>query len=153
MHLSSTYSLKGFSSSSLPCLALLCLALPCFCFVADMDTTNTRLDTVSELTHNEELFTRLEDILSRFLDLEHLIALCIQIPKTDSVRLMEHKIVQVPINTIMQKRKKNHLQACCFVCRLFCCYRAHTVHSLSFIYIQLEGDLSQTHTGAAATFG
>eukprot|EP00048_Salpingoeca_helianthica_P008174 m.119619 g.119619 ORF g.119619 m.119619 type:complete len:869 (+) comp14532_c0_seq3:2474-5080(+) len=61
----------------------------------DVDTSNTRLDTVSELTQNEELFSRLEDILSRFLDLEHLIALCIQIPKSESVRLMEHKIIQV----------------------------------------------------------
>lgn len=70
--------------------------------IIDVDTIRGRLDCVSELTHSEvllhrqtlfipshffflflvtgqEMFTRLEEVLSRFLDLDHLISLCIQV--------------------------------------------------------------------------
>ena len=57
----------------------------------DADTIISRQDCVAELTRNEEMFTRLEELLSRFLDLEHLIALCIQLPKVENVRATEQK--------------------------------------------------------------
>jgi DNA mismatch repair protein MSH4 len=54
-----------------------------------------RLDTVTELTGNEELFYNLQSVLSRFLDIDHLLALCIQIPKNETVKSAESKITNV----------------------------------------------------------
>ena len=33
---------------------------------------------------NQELFTRLETLLGRFLDLEHLMSLCVQVSKSNT---------------------------------------------------------------------
>ena len=40
-----------------------------------------RLDAVQELISHEDLFFSVQAILSRFLDVDHLLALCVQIPK------------------------------------------------------------------------
>ncbi|XP_064639477.1 mutS protein homolog 4-like [Lineus longissimus] len=61
----------------------------------DPETITMRLDTVTELTENEELFYNLQSVLARFLDIDHLLALCIQIPKNETVRSAESKITNV----------------------------------------------------------
>ena len=48
---------------------------------ADVEVIEARLDAIDELLHNEDLFESLQAILSRFPDVDHLLALCSQIPK------------------------------------------------------------------------
>ena len=38
-----------------------------------------RLDVVEELTGNEELFVNVQSVLSRFLDIDHLLSMCVQV--------------------------------------------------------------------------
>ena len=42
----------------------------------------------------QEMFYSLEAILKRFLDVDHLMSLCVQIPKYESVKTAENKISQ-----------------------------------------------------------
>ncbi|XP_013777928.1 mutS protein homolog 4-like, partial [Limulus polyphemus] len=59
------------------------------------ETIETRLNCVEELTENEELFFSLQAVLGRFLDVEHLLSLCIQIPKQENTRTAEQKITNI----------------------------------------------------------
>ncbi|XP_072181746.1 mutS protein homolog 4-like [Diadema setosum] len=61
----------------------------------DEETIKLRLDVVAELTENEERFYNLQSVLSRFLDVDHLLSLCIQIPKQESVKSAEQKITNI----------------------------------------------------------
>ncbi|GFT87305.1 mutS protein homolog 4 [Nephila pilipes] len=61
----------------------------------DFNTINTRLDCISELIDKEELFYDLKSVIGKFVDTEHLLSLCIQIPKEESVRSCEQKIANV----------------------------------------------------------
>ncbi|XP_033098705.1 mutS protein homolog 4-like [Anneissia japonica] len=61
----------------------------------DQETINMRLEVVSELTQNEELFYNLQTVLARFLDIDHLLSQCVQIPKTETVKTAEQKITTV----------------------------------------------------------
>ena len=54
-----------------------------------------RLDAVAELTDNEELFYSLQAVVGRFLDVDHLLSLCIQIPKQETVKTAESKITNM----------------------------------------------------------
>ena len=45
----------------------------------DIGTINTRLETVAELLENEEVFFNVQSLLGRFLDVDHLLSLCIQV--------------------------------------------------------------------------
>ena len=54
-----------------------------------------RLDAVAELTDNEELFYNLQSVVGRFLDVDHLLSLCIQIPKQETVKTAESKITNI----------------------------------------------------------
>ena len=38
-----------------------------------------RQDVVAELTEKSEVFYNLQAVISRFLDIEHLLALCVQV--------------------------------------------------------------------------
>ncbi|XP_068095301.1 mutS protein homolog 4 isoform X2 [Hyperolius riggenbachi] len=57
----------------------------------DLETINTRLDSVQEFLENEELFFGLQSVLSRFLDTEQLLSSLIQIPKQDTAVLKNCK--------------------------------------------------------------
>ncbi|XP_019619725.1 PREDICTED: mutS protein homolog 4-like [Branchiostoma belcheri] len=61
----------------------------------DVETISMRLDCVAELTDNEELFYNLQSVVSRFLDVDHLLSVCVQIPKQESVKTAESKITNV----------------------------------------------------------
>ncbi|XP_022081598.1 mutS protein homolog 4-like isoform X1 [Acanthaster planci] len=60
-----------------------------------LDTILLRLDVVTELTQQEEPFYNLQSVLTRFLDVDHLLSLCIQIPKQETVKTAEAKITNV----------------------------------------------------------
>ena len=47
----------------------------------EAETVEMRLDAVQELTSKEDLFYSLQAVVSRFLDTDHLLSLCVQIPK------------------------------------------------------------------------
>ena len=51
------------------------------CVYVELETIEMRLDAVQELISHEDLFFSVQAILSRFLDVDHLLALCVQIPK------------------------------------------------------------------------
>lgn len=55
-----------------------------WCFI-DIETINLRLDVVEELTHNEDLFTSVQSILGRFLDIDHLMSVCVQVNDDDDI--------------------------------------------------------------------
>ncbi|XP_035226392.1 mutS protein homolog 4-like, partial [Stegodyphus dumicola] len=61
----------------------------------NINTVNTRLDCIAELIENEESFYDLKSVISKFIDTEHLLSLCVQIPKDDNVRNCEQKITNV----------------------------------------------------------
>ena len=61
----------------------------------DLETVSMRLDAVAELTDNEELFYNLQSVLGRFLDVDHLLSLCVQIPKQETVKTAESKITNI----------------------------------------------------------
>ena len=58
----------------------------------DAQTINIRLDAVTELMSNEEVFFDIQSIIGRFLDTDHLLAQCVQIPKQESIKTAEMKI-------------------------------------------------------------
>ena len=58
----------------------------------DVATICLRQEAVTELIENEELFYNLHTIIGRFLDTEHLLSMCVQIPKQENVRTAEAKI-------------------------------------------------------------
>lgn len=61
----------------------------------DAETTNVRLDCVAELTDKEELFYGLQSVVGRFLDIDHLTSMCVQLPKQETVKTAESKITTV----------------------------------------------------------
>ncbi|XP_071034170.1 mutS protein homolog 4 [Parasteatoda tepidariorum] len=61
----------------------------------DFDTINTRLECISELIQEEELFYSLKSVISKFVDTEQFLSLCVQISKEDNVRNCEQKIANV----------------------------------------------------------
>ncbi|XP_014778440.1 mutS protein homolog 4 [Octopus bimaculoides] len=62
---------------------------------SDIETITLRQDVVSELTDNEDLFFNLQSILKRFLDVDHLLSLCVQMPKQETIRTAESKITNI----------------------------------------------------------
>jgi DNA mismatch repair ATPase MutS len=60
-----------------------------------LETINTRLDVVEELTSKEDLFTGLRSVLGRFLDLDHLLSMCVQVPKEETVKAADNKITTI----------------------------------------------------------
>jgi len=65
------------------------------CMCADIETINTRLDVVEELTHREDLFKGLRAVLGRFLDVDHLLSMCVQVPKEETVKTTDNRITTV----------------------------------------------------------
>ena len=81
-----------------------------------------------ELTEKEEVFYNLQAVLAKFLDVDHLIWHCVQIPKHDNVRVAEtnittviclkHVLALVPVLQDVLKDCCNPLlKAYCKVCR------------------------------------
>ena len=54
-----------------------------------------RQDVVSELTEKEQIFYNLEAVISRFLDIDHILSQCVQLPKQETVKTAENKITNV----------------------------------------------------------
>ena len=87
------------------------------------ETINMRLDAVSELTENEEIFYNLQSVVVRFLDIDHLLSLCVQIPKEETVKIAESKITNViylkhtleliePLQLALKECENQLLKAC-----------------------------------------
>ncbi|KAM9466550.1 mutS protein homolog 4 [Clarias gariepinus] len=61
----------------------------------DVDTINTRLDTIQELLQSEELFFGLKNAITQFLDIDQLLSALVQLPKQETVEVAEAKIMHV----------------------------------------------------------
>ncbi|XP_039597804.1 mutS protein homolog 4 [Polypterus senegalus] len=61
----------------------------------DIDTINTRLDSLQELLQDEELFFGMKAVIGRFLDTDQLLSVLVQIPKQETVQVAETKITHV----------------------------------------------------------
>lgn len=61
----------------------------------DLETITTRQNVVAELTDNEEMFHRLRSVLGRFLDLNHLLSTCVQIPKQETVKTADRLMTTI----------------------------------------------------------
>ncbi|WAQ95739.1 MSH4-like protein, partial [Mya arenaria] len=59
------------------------------------DTITLRQDVVSELIEKSEVFYNLQAVISRFLDVDHLLSLCVQVPKQENIKTAENKITNV----------------------------------------------------------
>ena len=46
-----------------------------------------RQDVVKELTEKEEVFYNLQGVMGKYLDVDHLISHCVQIPKLDNIKV------------------------------------------------------------------
>ncbi|XP_063795122.1 mutS protein homolog 4 isoform X3 [Pseudophryne corroboree] len=88
----------------------------------DLETINTRLDCVQEILEDEELFFSLRSVLSKFLDTEQLLSNLIQIPKQDTVKAADTKIMYLislkhtlelvePLKAVLKNCKTPLLQA------------------------------------------
>ncbi|XP_052784733.1 mutS protein homolog 4-like [Mya arenaria] len=62
---------------------------------SDPDTITLRQDVVSELIEKSEVFYNLQAVISRFLDVDHLLSLCVQVPKQENIKTAENKITNV----------------------------------------------------------
>ncbi|XP_066526456.1 mutS protein homolog 4 isoform X2 [Hoplias malabaricus] len=82
----------------------------------DVDTINTRLDTIQELLQDEELFFGLKDAITHFLDIDQLLSSLVQLPKQETVAVAESKIMHViqlkhtleliaPLKTVLKDAK------------------------------------------------
>jgi len=60
-----------------------------------VETINTRLDVVQELTQTEDLFQGIRAVLSRFLDVDHLLSMCVQVPKEETLKTTDNWITTV----------------------------------------------------------
>ncbi|KAJ8319978.1 hypothetical protein KUTeg_001565 [Tegillarca granosa] len=60
-----------------------------------LETIKMRQDVVSELTEKEEIFYSLQSVIGRFLDIDHLLSIFVQIPKQESIKTAENKITNV----------------------------------------------------------
>ena len=67
----------------------------CIFLISDIDAIKKQQDVVEELTKNEGLFFGIQLLLSHFLDLDHLLSMCIQIPKQETVKTADNKIVAI----------------------------------------------------------
>src|SRR5437868_5632361 len=63
-----------------------------FLLLSDLQTITARLDAVSALLTNEELFHGLRSSLSFFPDVDHQLALCAQVPKHETEHIVEGRI-------------------------------------------------------------
>jgi len=61
----------------------------------DAQTINTRLDVVEELTHKEDLFQGLRTVIGHFLDVDHLLSMCVQVPKEETLRTADNWITTI----------------------------------------------------------
>uniref|UniRef100_A0A1X7VH91 DNA mismatch repair proteins mutS family domain-containing protein n=2 Tax=Amphimedon queenslandica TaxID=400682 RepID=A0A1X7VH91_AMPQE len=57
-----------------------------------LETIKLRQKCVQEFIDNEDIFFAVESVLKRFLDVDHLISLLVQIPKNETVKSAENKI-------------------------------------------------------------
>ncbi|ELU10757.1 hypothetical protein CAPTEDRAFT_92723, partial [Capitella teleta] len=87
------------------------------------DTINMRLDVVSDLIRDEENFFSLQAIVGRFLDVDHLISACVQVPKEENIKTHEAKISHViclkhtlelvePLKNVLAESENALLKAC-----------------------------------------
>ncbi|KAL6105686.1 msh4 [Pungitius sinensis] len=63
--------------------------------LVDVDTINIRLDTIQELLHENELFFDLKNVIARFLDIDQLLSVLVQIPKQETAQVAESKITHI----------------------------------------------------------
>ncbi|CAD5119711.1 DgyrCDS8301 [Dimorphilus gyrociliatus] len=61
----------------------------------DPGTIESRYDTVAVLLSDENLYHSLKSVISSCVDLDHLISLCIQIPKYETIKNYEYRITNV----------------------------------------------------------
>ena len=63
--------------------------------ISDLSVITQRLNAVSELIQKDDMFYSLRSVISRFIDISHLLALCIQIPRTETWKTAEDKITHL----------------------------------------------------------
>lgn len=89
-----------------------------------------RQSVVKELTQKERVFYNLQGVMAKFLDVDHIISHCVQIPKVDSVQVSEaninaaiclkHVLGLVPVlREFLEECGNPLLKAYCKVCELF----------------------------------
>ncbi|KAI4879092.1 hypothetical protein NFI96_014431 [Prochilodus magdalenae] len=92
----------------------------------DVDTINTRLDTVQELLQDEELFFGLKNAITHFMDIDYLLSSLVQLPKQETVAAAESKIMHViqlkhtleliaPLKMVLKSAKTALLKGYCTV--------------------------------------
>nr|KAG5709651.1 hypothetical protein BaRGS_027676 [Batillaria attramentaria] len=112
----------------------------------DLETVMMRQDVVRELTDKEEVFYNLQGVMSKFLDVDHIISLCVQIPKQDTVKTAESKITTViclkhvlglvtVLHDFLKDCENQLLKA---YCKLYCGAKEHiTAQDLPSIFIKV----------------
>ena len=63
--------------------------------LTDLGTITMRQDVVSELIEKEQIFYNLDAVIGRFLDIDHILSQCVQLPKQNTVKTAENKITYV----------------------------------------------------------
>lgn len=58
----------------------------------DLGTITMRQEVVSELTEKEDLFDNIQTVIARFLDIDHVLSMCVQIPKQETLKTAEANI-------------------------------------------------------------
>uniref|UniRef100_K1PAT4 MutS-like protein 4 n=1 Tax=Magallana gigas TaxID=29159 RepID=K1PAT4_MAGGI len=58
----------------------------------DLGTITMRQEVVSELTEKEDVFDNIHTVIARFLDIDHVLSMCVQIPKQETLKTAEANI-------------------------------------------------------------
>ncbi|XP_056009857.1 mutS protein homolog 4-like isoform X2 [Ostrea edulis] len=58
----------------------------------DHGTISMRHEVVSELTEKEDVFDNIQTVIARFLDIDHVLSMCVQIPKQETLKTAEANI-------------------------------------------------------------
>ncbi|XP_061165050.1 mutS protein homolog 4-like [Saccostrea echinata] len=58
----------------------------------DKGTIAMRQEVVSELTEKEDVFDNIQTVIARFLDVDHILSVCVQIPKKETLKTAEANI-------------------------------------------------------------
>ncbi|XP_035824498.1 mutS protein homolog 4 [Aplysia californica] len=82
---------------------------------SDEETIVLRHGAIAELTEKEDIFFGLQSVLSKFVDIGHIISVCVQIPKQETLRSAESKLnCVIALKHVLQlvEPLKEHLSYC-----------------------------------------
>ena len=93
--------------------------------------------------YTQDLFYNIESILKRFLDIDHLLSLCVQIPKCDTIKSAESKITKVCVYSYCYFYNWYHRQNSMHLSLMQIIHLKHTLELVKPLLEAISGSESQ----------